>query len=60
MKTILAALNQKGGCGKTTLAVNLAGLPPGDVAVINADPQDSASGADFMGCLMGGAGSDCW
>lgn len=42
---IVAALNQKGGVGKTTLALNLAGAWARDdapVLVVDADPQGSA------------------
>lgn len=38
----LAVLNQKGGTGKTTLAVGLAAVLPGGVLLVDADPQGSA------------------
>lgn len=42
---IISLLNQKGGCGKTTLATHLAGdlaLPNRQVLLVDADPQGSA------------------
>ena len=45
MASVIAVANQKGGCGKTTLTMNLAGVLARDglqVLVIDADPQASA------------------
>ncbi len=45
MGKIILLGSQKGGCGKSTLAVNLAGwfVQHGDVMLVDADPQSSAS-----------------
>lgn len=48
---VISLLNQKGGVGKTTLAINIAGTLAKQkrrVLVIDADPQGSA--LDWLGC----------
>ena len=45
MPLIITVANQKGGCGKTTITMSLAGVLSGDgmrVLVVDADPQASA------------------
>jgi cellulose biosynthesis protein BcsQ len=46
MPTVLAVANQKGGCGKTTLSMNIAGALAREgnyrVLLIDSDPQASA------------------
>lgn len=52
---VLALVNQKGGCGKTTAAVNLAGALAAQresVLLVDLDPQAHATQA--LGCAVGG------
>ena len=52
-KMVIAVTNQKGGCAKTTTAVNIAtalakgneqeGFPPSRVLLVDLDPQGNAS-----------------
>src|ERR1700761_3671491 len=42
MPAVIAVANQKGGCGKTTLSMKLAGEGGLKVLLIDADPQASA------------------
>jgi chromosome partitioning protein len=52
-KMVMAVANQKGGCAKTTTAVNIAaalakgsrrqGLPPAKVLLIDLDPQGNCA-----------------
>lgn len=53
---IISLLNQKGGCGKTTLATHLAGdlaSPNANVLLIDADPQGSALDWSQKRALLG-------
>ncbi len=50
---VLAMVNQKGGCGKTTTAVNLAGALVAKrkrVLLVDLDPQAHAT--DAVGCAV--------
>lgn len=38
---IISVLNQKGGVGKTTIAINIARFLPGNVLLVDSDPQGS-------------------
>jgi chromosome partitioning protein len=53
---IISLLNQKGGCGKTTLATHLAGdlvSPYSNVLLVDADPQGSALDWSQKRALLG-------
>ena len=53
---IISLLNQKGGCGKTTLATHLAGElagPYSNVLLVDADPQGSALDWSQKRALLG-------
>ena len=53
---IISLLNQKGGCGKTTLATHLAGdlaSPQTNVLLVDADPQGSALDWSQKRALLG-------
>ena len=58
MKKVISVIQQKGGVGKTTLAVNLAKiqfkalLPNKLITIADADPQKSASNRVERGSRM--------
>ena len=63
-KMVIAVANQKGGCAKTTTAVNLAaalarghqkmGLPPAKVLLIDLDPQGNCATSFGIEKKLGG------